>query len=345
MDAKAEKFRQLLESAQKVLVTSHISPDPDAISSALLVGKTLRFNYPEKGTHIVLEEKPARKVDFLDGYQEIEFKPLLEATTELQPNLFIMVDAANFERVSRVNGPKLRQLLKNRQIKTATIDHHEQHGKDEVSLYINNQRPATAQEVYELLFEKLDLKKPRGYAEITLLGIISDTARHKFDNPVHRETFRVVSDLIDSGASIEELETITERYTQDQLEVYKNLLDNITDSGKGYTYSFIDDKFTSDWLSSQKPTEALKLGCEEFTNQFIKNYKDNLWGFVIHPELNDANNNYGVSLRSTSGNVDVSKLAYKLGGGGHKPAAGAKVKASNVDEALEKVKEAIGTHQ
>jgi len=35
--------------------------------------------------------------------------------------------------------------------------------------------------------------------------------------------------------------------------------------------------------------------------------------------------------------VDVSKIAERLGGGGHKYASGAKIKASSYQEALEKL--------
>lgn len=335
------EFRQLVETAGKILITSHISPDPDAVTSALLVGRTLKYNFPEKDVQIVLEEEPARKIDFLDGYDEIKFKLLLEAVAEFQPDLIILVDAAGFDRVSRVDGVKLRQLINSRQIKTAIIDHHEQHGRDDARVYINNQRPATAQEAYELLFEELNFQKPRGYAETTLLGIISDTARHKFDNPIHRQTYRVVSDLIDAGASIEKLEAKMDRYDVDQLMVLNNLISNITDSDQGYTYSFIDDKLSQNWLISGKSVDSFKLGLEEFTNRFLKNFQKNYWGFAVYMEMVGQRGFYGVSFRSVSGVKDVSKIAYMLGGGGHKAAAGAKFEASSVEAAIERVKAVI----
>jgi nanoRNase/pAp phosphatase (c-di-AMP/oligoRNAs hydrolase) len=120
---------------------------------------------------MVLEEVPARKIDFLESYQKIQFQSVLQKANEMKPELFILLDAPNFERCCRTYGSKLRKLLKVQNIKVAIIDHHEEHGKDESVIYINNRRPATVQEVYELLFEKLHLKKPGGYAETTLLGM------------------------------------------------------------------------------------------------------------------------------------------------------------------------------
>lgn len=341
MEGESGKLKELLDSSRKILVTSHISPDPDAVCSTLLLGRTLRANYPSKQINMVLEEKPARNLDFLEGYNDIEFRDVLGAINELKPDLFILLDAPNFERCSRNNGAELRKILADKDTKVTIIDHHEEHGKDTSDVYINNHRPATAQEVYELLFDRLGLKKPQGYAQTALLGIISDTDRHRFDNPVHRQTYKIVSDLLDAGASIEKLETKLERYDKDQLDVFTNLLSHISDSGRGYTYSYIDDEFTNRWLRKKRPISSFKMGCDIFTAQFLKAFEDNLWGFIIHPELQEWPGTYGVSLRSASGSQDVSLLAHSLGGGGHKPAAGARFKADNAQEAIEKVRQAI----
>jgi phosphoesterase RecJ-like protein len=173
-----------------------------------------------------------------------------------------------------------------------------------------------------------------------LLGIISDTARHKFDNPLHRETYRIVSDLLDAGASIEQLEAKTERFSKDQIKVLAQLLDNI-EGNDGFTFSFISDKFADEWIKGKKSIDDFKNGCEEFTAKYLRGYEQNLWGFIVYQELIAGSGIYSVSLRSVSGVKDVSKIAHILGGGGHKPAAGAKFEAASVEEAISKVKQAI----
>ena len=342
MSKPAEQLEKLLDNAQRILITSHVSPDPDAVSSVLLLGTALEKNLPNKQIKMVLEEKPARDISFLQDYAKLQFQPLLVATEELKPDLFIIVDAMSFERVSRTAGAELRKLvLEKLTAKLVIIDHHEQLGVDKADVYINNRRPATAQEIYELI-EKLKLKMPTGYAQTTLLGIISDTARHKFDNPVHRQTYRVVSDLLDAGASIEELENKTDRYSKPQLEVLAELIKNVADSGKGYTYSYLSDDFTRQWLAATKSKDAFKLGVEEFTNNYLRKFADNHWGFVVYPDIAAGDKTYGVSLRAASGVKDVAALAAKLGGGGHKAAAGAhSLKASSVEAVIKKVQAAI----
>ncbi len=342
MNNQIKQFKTLVEQAKVILITSHISPDPDAVCSVLLMGTALKANFPDKKIEMVLEETPANDLSFLTDFSGLKFKNVLVATENFKPDLFILLDSGNLKRCSRNEAAQLRQFLKKSGCATIIIDHHEEEGREEVGLYINNHRPATVQEIYELLFNQLHFKKPDGYAQTALLGIISDTARHKFDNPYHRITYAIVSDLLDAGASIEQLETRMERYSSDELEVLNNLISHITDSGRGYTYSFVDDDFSKKWAGNDRSVDAFKRGCDIFTAQFLKNFKKNMWGFMVHPDLVAGKGNYSVSFRAVGGVKDVSKLALALGGGGHKPAAGARgIMASDVKSAVKFVQSVI----
>ncbi|MBI2009047.1 DHH family phosphoesterase [Candidatus Saccharibacteria bacterium] len=341
MESQIEQLKSLVDNANKILITSHISPDPDAVASVLLAGTTLQANFPNKKIKMVLEEKPSKNISFLDNYSVLEFKSLPQAVQELHPDLLIMVDAMNFERCSRSDAGSIRTIVNQLSSKIVAIDHHEELDVEEGALYFNKKNPATAQELYELLFFDLKLNKPTGYAQTTLLGIISDTARHKYDNHRHRETFKIVSELIDAGASIEQLENKTERYSAGQLRAISAVTANIKDSGKGYTYSFIDKDSPDHSMSQESKVSALKAAAEIFTSQFARNFENNNWGFIIYPELASGPNVYSVSFRSVTGGIDVAALAHKLGGGGHKQAAGAKIQANSVQEALQKVQDAI----
>ena len=333
-----DTFKNLIQNSKRILITSHISPDPDAISSVLLLGRTLKTNFNDKEIQMVLEEKPARDLSFLAGFDEIQFMNLLDTVRQFRPDLFIMVDAMNFDRISRNDADQMRATVRGGGLKRAIIDHHTEVGLETNDLYINNQLPATAQEIYDLLFKKLGMEKPAGWAETALLGIITDSARFKYDNPKHRETFQIVSELLDEGASIERLENRLDRYTKDQMSVFASLANNIVDSGKGYTYSFID-KNPDDKLAED---QSYKMACELFTSQFIRNIGSNQWGFIVYPEIVEGKTTFSVSFRSVSGLKDVAAIAGKLGGGGHKQVAGAKgIKAANVKEAVQKVQQAI----
>lgn len=336
-------FNQLVNEAASIMVTSHISPDPDAVSSVLLMGRTLIKNFPGKKILMLLEEEPMGDLGFLSGYDELKFGPVNRALADEKPELFIITDANNYSRVSRKGGEEIRSIIADSggRIKTVIIDHHELDGLDQPDLLINNKRPASVEEVYVLLFEEIGLEKPGNFAETALLGIISDTQRHRFDHPGYRETYRIVADLIDAGASIEKLESRLEHHTKNELDVISHLAQNMTSSGKGYSYSYVSDEYIKKWLSENKPADDIKNAVELFTNKFIRSFEGNKWGFVVYPELIAGDGCWGVSLRSVSGARDVSAIARELGGGGHKPAAGAKVQADSVMQVIEKVQTVI----
>lgn len=335
------KFKELVEDSNRVLITSHISLDPDAVCSVLLLGLTLQLNYPDKTIAMVLEETTAQDLTFLAGYEKIKLGPLTDSAKEFRPDLFISVDAAGVKRLSRNDSQTLAQSLHEPYVKQVIIDHHPTDNTVRADLYIRSDAPATAQMIYELLFDELKLKKPEGYANISLLGIVRDSNRFKYTNPQHRKTFQIVSALLDAGASIEELENKLDRYTKDELEVLANLLQNTT-LADGHTYSFIDDEFSKSWQQAGKPIDAFKAACDIYSGQFLRSVEGNNWGFVVYPELQASDNSYSVSFRAVSETVDVAAIAAKLGGGGHKQAAGAKnIQVKNVQEAVSKVQQII----
>ncbi len=335
-----QKLLGLIKDADNILVTSHISPDVDAVCSALLVFNALKFNFPDKTVNLVLEELPNQDLSFLKSYDQIKYQNLADFITKESPKLLIITDAAKLSRCSRNDGDRAKQLVGEKGIKTAVIDHHEPNDKDQTDVYINNGYPAAAQEVYHILFDKLGLNKPEGYADTTLLGILSDTMRFKYANPKHRETFALVSDLIDAGANIEGLESRIEAYTANQLSVLGHMISNFEQSS-GYNYSYINDEFAQEWRSSDKGLDDYANGIDLFKNQFVRYIAPNSWGFVVTPELLPNERNYSVSLRSLGDEKDVSTIAGRLGGGGHKPAAAAKFHADSIEDALSKVIDAV----
>lgn len=332
-----QEIKNLISAAGRILITSHSSPDPDAVCSTLLLGLTLQTNFPDKSIRMVLEEQPARSIDFLPGYPEIVFEKLDTQVSAFQPNLIVIVDANNFARCSRDGSVSIRKSISSSGIKTAIIDHHVDAGREEVDCYINNGSPAATQEVYELCFETLGLEKPSGYQNVAMLGILADTGRFKYDNPRYRETFKIAADLIENGASIEYLESKIDRYSLESVLVISELTKNVDVSGS-YTVSYISDEFRDKMSSEGITYNDIKAGCEIFTNEFIRNIGINEWGFIIYPR---DDNLYSVSFRSSRGGVDVAAITAKLGGGGHKAAAGARIEVGSAQEAIEKVKSVL----
>ncbi|HET9850711.1 MAG TPA: DHH family phosphoesterase [Candidatus Saccharimonadales bacterium] len=334
-----DKLKQLIDQSERVLITSHISPDPDAVCSSLLLAQTLKLNYRDKTIKLVLEELPNKDLAFLDGYVDIEFSNLADAIERYKPDLSIIVDANRWDRVSRNDGGKVADYIKANSVATAIIDHHEPMDKDDADVYINSGLPASVQEVYEICFKNWGLQKSEGWAETAMLGLMTDTYRFKYKNPHYRETFAMAADLIEAGADIEQLDNRLEHREPGELKIFAELANNFT-VGEGYNYSFVSDTFAEQWRPADKQND-FKSACELFTNQFLRSTGSNKWGFLLRPELEGPAGQYSVSFRAESGAKDVSAIARTLGGGGHQPAAGAKFSAESLQKALEAIKQAI----
>jgi phosphoesterase RecJ-like protein len=334
-------FLDLIDKSNRILITSHISPDADSIASLLLMGSTLEANFPGKTIQMISEELFS-PTNFLYAYDQIQQINLAESIIKYSPDLLIMLDGTGYQRFSRIDAAKVRHLVGHKKIKTAVIDHHSEGNIENADVYINHKSPATAMDVYEICFETLDLKQPKGYAQTALTGIYADSGGFKYGEPTRRgKMLEIAKKLVEAGADIEQIYFQLNRYSKQDFEVLGHLIANLS-SADGYNYTWIDDSFIHKWLEHRSQTD-LEPGTDLFINEFIRNIDGNQWGFVVYRNTLQGNNYYSVSCRSIRGVRDVSLIAAKLGGGGHKEAAGARFEAASVEAAIEYVKAAIAS--
>ncbi|MBI5906817.1 DHH family phosphoesterase [Candidatus Saccharibacteria bacterium] len=336
-----QELLSYIKNAQRILVTSHVSPDPDAICSSLLLANTIKANFKDKSVFISLENEPDA-LSFLHGYDRIEFKSLADSIKKNSPQLLIAVDSPNIKRCTRGGIDAVMQNLTALGTKTVGIDHHQPDNSDVFDLYLNKTGPAAVQEIYEVCFDELKLIKPSGYAETTMFGLYSDTGGFVYKNTRPRRTFKLVADLIDEGVNLESIHNKLHSYTSDHLKVLGELATNVS-GGKDYTYTYVSDDFYKQWQNDGKSPTVLRTACKMFVDDYIRNIDGRLWGFIVYQNPLLGEDGYSVSLRSVGGIVDVSAVAKKLGGGGHKPAAAAEVHVKSIQEAVAKVESAIAS--
>lgn len=339
MAEEVKQLEDLIQNAQSILITSHISPDPDAVSSVLLLGKTLKFNYPDKAITMVLEEEPAG-LEFLGGYKEIDFGPIFQSLESSKPDLFILLDGNNYERCSRHDGEVIRNYIRQYSVNVIIVDHHEQDGKDDADVYINNMSASTVQEVYAICFRSMGLKQPKSAPQTAMTGFYADTGGFVYVKSGQQDAvFGFAKDLVDAGADIEAAKYDLDSYAESDMMVIGRLASN-TSHSDGYTYSFLEDEFMDDWLKNHQQAE-LQRPTNTFLNEYIRNIDGRKWGFIVYKNPLQGEHYYSASFRSKGGHPDVAAIASKLGGGGHKPAAGAKFEAGSLNDAINKVKSTI----
>ena len=329
----AKELNSLLNGSKRILITSHISPDGDSVSSSLLLNDILKLNFPDKKIVVSMEEEPFG-LKFLKNYEQIQYRPLSEAINAFQPDLMFILDANALHRVTRM--PEMLQGKLNN-VKLVVIDHHEGTHIPDAQLSINNSSPAVTLDIYQIFLEQLSLGKPEGYAQTALTGIYTDTGGFVHQNFNFKLVFEVVPKLIKDGADIEKVANRLNTISQKGLKVLIELLSN-TKFHDNYTYSFISDK-----TAIEQNYEAMVQAAEAFRTNFLRNIEGRPWGFIVYKDVMAPPGTYSVSLRSLNGEKDVSKIASGLGGGGHKPAAGAKIEVGSVQQAIDLVKQAISS--
>jgi phosphoesterase RecJ-like protein len=289
-------IKERLESAQKVLITSHVRPDGDAIGS--LIGLGLALQNAGKTVQMVLADGVPASFRFLEGSDQVRKEPDGDFDT------FISVDCADFKRTGKpfesFHQPDIN------------IDHHVTNECFGVLNLIEGKEVATAAILTKYLPAwGYEITQP--IAAALLIAIITDTLGFRTSN-MTPDALRQAADLMETGVNMPELymrglvrrSLAASRYwgaglsgleTSDGI-VWGTL--TLKDrKASGYTGN--DD---ADLINEISAIDGQKVGMI-FVEQHDKHVK--------------------ISWRALQQGIDVSPVAKHFGGGGHAAAAGADI--------------------
>ena len=320
----ADKLMHRLQLCSNVIIMGHRNPDFDAIGSCIgLARLAMSINKP---TNIIanIEDSNLRecfeKLAHIPEYEgmfvdAIEAQELLTSDT-----LVICTDVNNPDNFEALNVAKNADYL-------FIVDHHRQSEKtpDNCETLI----VPSASSACELVSEILELELPENEklhieeADIMFAGILLDTKN--FTRNTQVPTFGAAIYLRNSGADPNKAQALfkidldgfrTESAFSTDLEIYRDFI--------------VIAKETGSESSPAKRITAAK------TADKLLNIKKMRVSFVVARMLNDV----FISARS-DGSVNVQLIMESLKGGGHYNAAATMLKEITVDEAVEKLKEAI----
>jgi len=315
-EIKAESLaiKNAIESSNSVLVLGHQYPDGDAIGSILGLGIMLR----EKRKKVICSwpepfEVP-EKYSFLPG-MDLLVKPSNVTSEEL----VFALDCANPERLEEVSGKVLDAPV------LVNIDHHPDNtffGKINV---VSPNLSATAEIIY-LLAPEIGLSVSREAAICLYTGIVTDTGRFQFGNTTER-TLRIASEMVRMGV---EPKYVYENVYQSESLNYIHLTGEVMENSvyieeQELIYGVLTQKALKKWNVRMGETEDLIDNLRTLKGHRIA---------VLFKEISDGR--IRVSLRSNF-SFDIGRIARKLGGGGHKAAAGYTSEKRSVEEALEEL--------
>lgn len=317
-----KKIIDYLKYNDNFIVTSHISPDGDNIGSSIAMNRFLK-NIGKNSFHILDDYIPNNLLFLLDDYKilnSIEFLDKIKKEDDLRKYTVIALDCSNFERLCID-----KRILSNNII---NIDHHISNENYGFINHVDPPKSSTCEVLYGFLKNIDETKIDKYIATSLYTGLSTDTGNFKFDN-VSKNTFIMASELLGKGADKQSV--VTNIYQSDDYNYIRLKSDLMLNNFKikdDIALMTVSKKILKKYSIDVKDTEDL-ANC-------ILNIKDVEIGVLLKEY---ADGIIKGSLRSKK-YADVNEIASKLNGGGHKRAAGFRIKAS-MDETKKIVLEVI----
>jgi phosphoesterase RecJ-like protein len=295
----------VLRANRRFAVLGHVRPDGDALGSQLALALSLQ----QLGKDVTVwnEDGLLEKYNFLPGGERLTPPP-----PEPQDfDVAVALDTATQNRLGTA-GESVRHAKI-----WINIDHHPSNPGYGDLVYVDPTSPATGQILFELI-ENQQLPMDSAIAENLFVAISTDTGSFQYPNTTAR-TFEIGAELLRSGLDIGRVsQLLYENYPRRRTELLRELLGTMRFEANGKIASF---------SLSLKVAANLKVKPED--NEGLIDHLRAIHGVIVavfFEELTDGK--VRVSMRSKSEDVDVSAICQKFGGGGHKLAAGTRVRGT-----------------
>jgi len=304
---------EALRQADNILVACHVFPDGDALGSQLGLGDILESL--GKKVHYYCEEFSSTMYEFMPGSEKLRSDlpdiALFDAA--------VAVDCGDRFRL----GHEMQTLLQIHPF--VVIDHHAGHKDFGDISWVEANRSSTAEMIFDLaLALAADISYNAAYCLYT--AIVSDSGSFKYDS-TSAYTFQVASNLLNRGVIPSEVAAkLFDNYSVNRLHLLEKVLGSLELYGDGQI-AFItatNEMFEASGAQREDTEEFINLPRALRSVKVAAFFKETLDGYIK------------VSLRA-KGECDVAHIAGKYGGGGHRNAAGYRVK----DKTMAEIKEEL----
>ena len=315
MRGDIEAICRAFREKDRFLIACHENPEGDAIGSELALALALRKTGK---TATVLNADPVPgNLRFLPGAESVVFE-----ADGGQYDVAVVLDCGSPERTGRV-GPELRKcpLMIN-------IDHHRTNGGQEGLALVDPDAAATGLLVHRIL-TAMGFKIDHDVAVNIYVAVLTDTGSFHYGNS-SPEAFVVAGEMVRCGVDPWAVaEQVYETQSAMRLRLLGRVLESLEIAVGGKVAAIT----------------TLQADLAEF-----RSGKDALEGFINYPR-SIVGTEVAVSFREEDGGVvrvsfrskgraDVSVIAARFGGGGHRNAAGCTV-AGAVREVKRRVFESL----
>lgn len=307
-EATFERVAAALKQCRRVIVTSHVRADGDAVGSVAAL--TLALRQLGKTVYPILDSQIPSRFQFVNDETAITYSRAVDVLPEA--DAFVMVDCAALDRLGDA-----RRFLSDME-RTIAIDHHASNMHFAELSLVDEHASSTGEILYRLI-GALGVRVEGAIAAAIYISIATDTGRFSFENTTPA-CLRYVAEIVAGGLPIADLaRRVFGNVPESVLRLEALALDSIE--------TFADGKIATMLLTNEmfERTGARRVDVPDFIDTLKE--LENIEIAVLFNEVADGE----VKLSFRSREIDVDKVAAKYAGGGHRRASGAQLKGSVAD--------------
>lgn len=297
-----DSFKNFINNHNFFLVIGHKEPDGDCISSCLGIAEILK-HYNKQ--YQLLSAGPFKRTEIQKFEKQFTNEMEFLSEEERKQTGLIICDCSEIHRLGEIEGD-LRNL------DTFVIDHHKTAEIPNNAQSIIYSTSPAASLLVQLLYENCVGKLTEKIAKILYFGLMTDTGFFRFLTNKDTETFLASARLVEAGANpretYDEITSGKSYQSRKLLGVILNHAETYLDGKLIVTYETLED--TKKYGQEGRDSDALYSALLA-----VKNVE----AVVFVRQETDSNCTAGFRSKDR---VDVSSVAAKFGGGGHKNASG-----------------------
>ena len=306
-----EKIISKIHNSKSIAVLTHINEDPDTLCSCFAFVKAVRAM--GKTANIYVSGEIEKRISFIGNDYEI-YNP----DAQYEHDLCVCIDSGDLSRIGE--RKKLFYEIGN----TINIDHHYSNPCYADENYVDGDASSAGEIIYRLL-EQMNVEITKEIATDLYTAICSDTGCFKYSN-VSSKTMYTAGKLLEkdiNNAEIARLLFDCESLTSVKIKAEATEKMESYYGGKVRCVSMTRDMYERYGVSEADAPNLVDIPRTVEETEIAICFKE-------------QEGKIRISLRS-NGACDVSLVAEKFGGGGHKKAAGCTIEGSALDEIKGKV--------
>ena len=310
-----DSIKSLLVRADKIVLTTHVTPDGDGLGSALALMRYLRSE--GKDARLINCSSTPQNLRFLIRPGEFSVWRARKHQSFLsQADVIVATDIGGASRLGKMERP-----VREASGRKVVIDHHIYENDIFDEALIDTAVCSSAEITYDLI-RHMGGEIDQDIAEPLYVGIVSDTGSFSY-TATNSRAHRIAAEFLETGVNPHHIwRKLACEASWQKMKVLGICLATITSELDGrVVWTSVDLK-----LLNEQDTPA--RDAFEVVNHFLK-IKDVEVG-VFFMEISSSRTK--VSLRS-AGRADVCTIAARHGGGGHRFAAGCTVEGHDLEQA------------